>query len=279
MFALLMICPALVVAPTGLAENALIPNAGELHDDFFLPELDSLCRVGEKLPQGCQAISEREVVDSSVSPWKAIGRVNFGSTQISQYCTGTLLSERIVLTASHCLYNFPRKSWIPTQSIRFVAGYQRGAGEAVSEVTRYVLDPVQDIRSRDFRARQSQDWALLVLKDPIGRETGFLTPHLMDPSELEGATFTLAGYAALRPHVLSIANDCGTSEYSADHKIILQKCSAMLGDSGAPILASVNGKKAVVGVFSGAVSSQSKYLSVSIPMSNLETALMLELER
>ncbi|UWQ90445.1 trypsin-like serine protease [Rhodobacteraceae bacterium M382] len=275
--ALVVICSTFFSTPAGMAEASKVPDVGPLGDDAFVLELDALCGVGKKLAQGCQAIREREIVDASMPPWRAIGRVNFASTEVRQHCTGTLLSERIVLTASHCLYNFPRKSWIPAQSIRFVAGYQRGAGEAVSEVARYIVDPVQNIHSRDFRSNFSQDWALLVLKDPIGRETGFLTPHSMDTRELEDTSFLLAGYAALRPHVLSVAGDCGAPENSVDHRLIFQKCSVMHGDSGAPVLAHIDGEEKVIGVFSGTVSNQSEFLSISIPISNLGTALRLEL--
>lgn len=277
--ALMVMCSSFFPTRAGMADTPKIPDVGILSDSVFVLGLDALCGVGKKLSQGCQAIREREIVDASMPPWSAIGRVNFASTEVRQHCTGTLLSERIVLTASHCLYNFPRKSWIPAQSIRFAAGYQRGTAEAVSEVGRYIVDPVQDIRSRDFRGNPSQDWALLVLKDPIGRQTGFLRPHQMDTSEPEGASFLLAGYAALRPHVLSVAGDCGTPEASVDRRLIFQKCSVMHGDSGAPVLARIDGEEKVVGVFSGIVSNQSEFLSISIPISGFGTALRLELDR
>ena len=71
-----------------------------LRGSLYVPELDALCRAGNRLSQGCQAIRNREIVDASAAPWRAIGRVNFASTQLRSHCTGTLVAARVVLTAA-----------------------------------------------------------------------------------------------------------------------------------------------------------------------------------
>jgi hypothetical protein len=106
-----------------------------------------------------------------------------------------------------------RMAWIPAQSLRFVAGYERGAGVAVSDVEKYILDPVHDTRGGDFQLDPSVDWALLVLKESIGQETGFATLSPMPPEGMRTALVVLAGYAGLRQHMLSVANDCGSPVY------------------------------------------------------------------
>ncbi len=259
------------------AQNTPPPDAGPLGDDLYVLQLDALCGAGKQLSQGCEAIRKRAILDATATPWRAIGRVNFASTDQRQHCSGALVSERIVLTASHCLYNFARKAWIPPQSIRFVAGYQRGSAVAVSQVARYVLHESQNSQSRDFRGDFPRDWALLILKDPIGRETGYLETHFLGTNAPQNFDFALAGYPALRPHVLSLAQDCGAPGFSTDQQLMFQRCATMHGDSGAPALAIIDGIPKVIGIFTGAVSKQSEFLSVAIPLESFKAELELEL--
>lgn len=233
-------------APAAGASDPAIPDPGPLRDEVFVPALDAICGRGAQVSAGCAAIRARPIVDAAAAPWHSIGRVNFASIEIRQHCTGTLVGARMVLTAAHCLYNFPRKSWIPASSLRFAAGYQRGQAVAQAQVRRYLLDPVQDPASRDFRGGVTHDWALLELEAPLGRDLGYLP--LADPGA--GDAVRLAGYAGLRPHVLSVAEDCGPWLPLAAGGVALTTCSAMPGDSGAPLLLEQDGALSVAGVFS-----------------------------
>ncbi|WP_299928707.1 trypsin-like serine protease [uncultured Pelagimonas sp.] len=239
------------------------PNTGYLHQHSFVSDFDAICGLGKAMSKGCEAIRGREIVDASSVPWRAIGRVNFSSIQIRHHCTGTLVSERIVLTAAHCLYNSARKMWIPPEAITFVAGFQRGSGLAVSRGQRFVLNEVEDLTSRDFQSAPHQDWALLVLQDPIGRDVGYLDIFQSAPKGLEQWDFKLAGYTGLRPNALSVASDCGLPLESWPNTL-LQRCSAMRGDSGAPLLVVKEDDYLVVGVFSSIVSRGEENLSLSV---------------
>ncbi len=228
---------------------------------------DGLCRASQT--QGCPAIRAREIVDVTQAPWRGIGRVNFASIQIRSHCTGTLVGDNIVLTAAHCLYNSARKSWIPAQSITFVAGYQRGEHIAASPVARYILDDRQDPTSNSFHSNPSSDWALLLLETPIGAQVGALATGHPNMDE----TPVLIGYPAIRPHVASIARDCGPIRQDASATILRNTCAAMNGDSGAPLLSMATGTPRIIGVLSAVTAGSNGLQTISVAARQWEPAL------
>lgn len=120
--------------------------------------------------------------------------------QIQNFCTGTLISPNLVLTAGHCVYDLEARQWLSVKE--FTPG-RNGMSEPFgrAKVKQIFVNPLF------LKGSMAHDIAVLVLEEPIGLRVGWreldfslslFAPH---QSSLGGwkASSAITGYPGDKP--------------------------------------------------------------------------------
>lgn len=219
----------------------------------------------------------RLVVDATYYPFSAMGRLQ-AAGQV--FCSATLVSPTVILTAGHCLWDGKRKRWRPAADIHFVAGYQRSSFIAHGQGVSYVTPLTAEKKAPDG-ASVPNDWALVELDRPIGNDVGWLGLHQQTadgqkdwkskPPEQLPPLF-LAAYREDRAHALSLQSPCRIVQDRDKGHMLVNSCQVVHGSSGSPLVAFQNGRFVVVAVTSARIS----YRDRASETASVSTAALLD---
>lgn len=175
--------------------------------------------------------------------WEAVGRLNIAG---EAFCTGALISETLVLTAAHCVYNADTGERYPANSIEFLAGWRNGRAVAYRSVRRYVVNEAYDFAGEDNTRRVANDIALLELDQPIQKTN--VAPFAVGDWPRKGDEVGVVSYAFDRAEAPSIQETCKVLGRQGGS--LVMNCDVDHGSSGAPIFMIQWNRPVVVSVVS-----------------------------
>lgn len=194
---------------------------------------------------GIDAADDRVPVDIAQMPWRAIGKVQ---SPTGGSCTGTLIGARLVLTAGHCLYQKALRQLLPVSSLHFLAGVKGGDFAAHALVIRVEHAPGLLALLRGESRNLQDDWAVLVLDQPLGERFGRL--DLARTPLPPGAKLRTAGFAQDHRLRLMADPDCRALP-GAPASLIGHDCEVTHGNSGGPLLVQQDGQWKIAGIVQG----------------------------
>lgn len=160
--------------------------------------------------------------------WQSVGRLDIDR---SGFCTASLISETLILTAAHCVYA-EDGSRIPPAQFTFLAGLRGDRAMATRSILR--VTPHPDYIHHGAQARDEAvavDMAVLELDRPVRLPS--LQPYGLGPAPDQGAEVAVVSYARERANAASLQRTCHVLEKAQD--VMMMSCAADFGASGAPV--------------------------------------------
>lgn len=205
-------------------------------------------------------------------PWRGVGRVNIANFSERGMCTGTLISEQLVLTAAHCVVSDRTGKPHQLNNIHFVAGWRQGQRVAHSRAEEVIVHSEYAPGINSDLDQIASDLALIKLRNPIPNETA---PYfLVAPSPGKDSDLTLISYRRDRAHALTRQRGCKI--LGEKQGVMALGCDVTFGASGSPLFTEIDGESRLIGVVSAMSRSRGRAVAWAV---RVDKALMEVLDR
>jgi V8-like Glu-specific endopeptidase len=208
----------------------------------------------------------------AAQPWTGVGRLDTGVS----FCSATLISDRLVLTAAHCLFDPASQTRIPDGDLTFQIGLRNGRPEALRAVRHSHVPQGYAPREEPDLESIGLDLALLRLELPV--RSNRIVPIRAGRGAALRTEVTVVSYGAEREAVASIEEDCLILEGRGSVRLL--SCEVVQGSSGAPVIRMTpEGPELVAVISASARDRRGDDVSVAVALEGPFVELFNQLER